>query len=213
MLNQNLHKVVLVDILKGIYSDSKIRNTLGLKGGTAAMLFYGLPRFSVDLDFDLLDPGKKEAVLQRLREILPKYGRVDQSQEKQYTLFFLIDYKKGERNLKVEISKRPLKAEYEVRSYLGIPMLVMKDGDMVACKLAALITRKRFASRDMFDLWFFLANHWPIDEMVLKERTGFSIARAFKEAQRRIKGTKKTELLKDELLFQLKLFLSNISNR
>lgn len=229
MLNKDLHKVILVDILQGIYSDSKIRNALGFKGGTAAMLFYALPRFSVDLDFDLIDQNKKEVVFQRLKEVLPKYGRVSQAQEKHYTLFFLIDCKKGERNLKVEISKRPLKAEYEVKSFLGIPMLVMKDDDMAACKLAALITRKRFASRDMFDLWFFLANHWPIDEMVLKERTGLSINRAFKEVRKRIKGIKKTELLaglgdlldnkqkawvkdklRDELIFQLRLYLSAV---
>jgi len=47
---------------------------LGFKGGTAAMLFYGLPRFSVDLDFDLLDSDKKELVLEKISQLLPRYG-------------------------------------------------------------------------------------------------------------------------------------------
>jgi len=194
MLNKDLHRAVLINALNIIYSDSKIRTFLGFKGGTTAMLFYELPRFSVDLDFDLLDESKKELVFERLKEILPKVGRVEAA-EKQNTLFFLIDYKKGERNLKIEISKRPPKAEFEVKNYLGISMLVMKKDDASAGKLAALITRKRFASRDMFDMWFFLKNNWPIDDKVLKEKTGFSLNQALEEAQKRIKDIKKTELL------------------
>lgn len=225
MLNKNLHRAIMVDVLKGIYSDTLLRTNLGFKGGTAAMLFYDLPRFSVDLGFNLLDPEKKEAVFQRLKAILPRYGKLDQVQEKHYTLFFLIDYKKGERNIKVEISKRPSKMEYTVKNYLGIPMLVIKDDDMAASKLAALVTRKRFANRDMFDVWFFLSNHWPFDEAALKEQTQLSFPQALKKARRRIKDLQKNEMLsglgelleddkqkiwvkdklKDELTFQLKL--------
>ncbi len=50
------HRTILFQILKDIYSDSEISPYLGFKGGTAAVMFYGLKRFSVDLDFDLLDP-------------------------------------------------------------------------------------------------------------------------------------------------------------
>lgn len=224
MLNKDLHKAVLIDVLSSIYSDSQIRTLLGFKGGTAAVLFYGLPRFSVDLDFDLLDENKKELVFERLKEILPKFGRIDQAQDKYYSLTFIIDYKKGERNLKIDISKRSDKAEYTAKNYLGIPMLIMKEDDAAAGKLAALTTRKKFAARDMFDMWYFLKESWPIDEEFLKEKTGFSLNKALKEAQKRIYDIKKTELLSglgdlldnkqkafvkeklvDELTFQLKL--------
>ncbi len=224
MLNKDLHRAVLINALSTIYSDSQIRTLLGFKGGTAAALFYELPRFSVDLDFDLLDESKKEVVFERLKEILPKVGRIDQAQDKHFNLFFLIDYKKGERNLKVEISKKASQAQYVVKSYLGVPMLVMKEDDAAAGKLSALTTRKRFATRDMFDMWFMLKESWPIDERFLKEKTGFTLNQALEEAQKRIKGLKKTELLAglgdlldnkqkafvkeklvDELTFQLKL--------
>src|SRR3989344_7431570 len=102
MLNPTLHRNILIQILKRIYSHPLLGPNLGFKGGTAAMLFYGLPRFSVDLDFDLLDPNKKEVVFQRLKEIVPKYGTLIESSDKHYTLLFILSYKKGERSLKVE---------------------------------------------------------------------------------------------------------------
>lgn len=58
MFDKNKHKIILVKILKNIYSDKDLRNVLGFKGGTALFLFYGLPRISVDLDFNLLDEKK-----------------------------------------------------------------------------------------------------------------------------------------------------------
>jgi len=232
MLNKDIHKNILINTLNSIYKDTQIRTFLGFKGGTAALLFYDLPRFSVDLDFDLLDPSKKELVFQRLKEILSKVGKIDQAHEKQNTLFFLINYQSQERNIKVEISKRAIKSEYEVKNYLGIPMLVMKKDDMAASKLAALVERKKFAARDMFDLWFFLVNNWPIDEELLQEITGFSLYNMLNKAQERIKDIKKTELLaglgdlldnkqkafvkeklQAELLLQLRLYLSNIPQK
>jgi len=238
MINIDLHRNAFVNILREIYSDTLLRNTLGFKGGTAAMLFYELPRFSVDLDFDLLDPEKKEEIFQRLKEILPQFGNLIEAREKQNTLFFLLSYKKEERVIKVEISKRiinkfvadVIKSAYALKNFLGISMLVMRQEDMVAGKLAALLTRKRFATRDIFDLWFFLKNEWQINEEFLKEKSGLSLVQALKKAQSLIKGVKKTELLsglgelldnkqkafvkeklQDELVFLLKLYLSNIT--
>ena len=41
-------------ILKDIFKDPSIAPYLAFKGETAALFFYGLTRFSVDLDFDLV---------------------------------------------------------------------------------------------------------------------------------------------------------------
>ncbi len=230
MVNLELHRNAFIGILRAIYSDTLLRSNLGFKGGTAALLFYQLPRFSVDLDFDLLNPDKKEEAFQRLQEILPQYGNIIEAQEKHYTLFFLLSYKKGERGLKVEISKRIIQPAYELKNFLGISMLVMKQEDMVAGKLTALLTRKRFATRDMFDLWFFLKENWQINEEFLKEKSGLSLVAALKQVQLLVKKVKPTELLaglgellqdnkqkawvrdklKDELLFKLRLYLSNL---
>lgn len=230
VLSKNLHRNVFVDILRTIYSDPLLRGNLGFKGGTAAMLFYALPRFSVDLDFDLLDPEKKEEVFTKLGQILPQFGTVIEAQDKHYTLFFLLSYKKGERGLKVEISKRIIRSAYEPKNFLGISMLVMKEEDMVASKLAALLTRKKFATRDMFDLWFFLKENWQINEEFLKEKSGFSLKQALTKAQSVVKNVKSTEILaglgelledekqkafvrdklQDDLTFRLALYLDNL---
>lgn len=228
MLNKNKHKVTIIKILKDIYSDANIRSVLGFKGGTAAFLFYNLPRLSVDLDFDLLEKNKKEAVFNKLPSILSSYGKVIEKTEKRYTLFFLVSYKKGERKIKVEISKRPIKANFEIKNYLGIPILVMKKEDIVAGKLAAFLTRKKFASRDLFDLWFFLKNDWQINEYYFKKQTNLSLNQGLKKAIVKLKTIKDNQLLqglgelleekekkwvktqlKKELLFYFKLYLES----
>lgn len=229
MVNINSHKGTMVGVLRKIYSDTMLRSNLGFKGGTAALLFYRLPRFSVDLDFDLLDPEKKEEVYQRLKKILPEFGTLIEAYDKQYTLFFLLSYKKEERGVKVEISKRNIRSAYEVKNFLGISMLVMKEEDMVAGKLSALITRKKFASRDMYDLWYFLKEGWQINEQFLKEKSGLSLKKALQKAQSIVKNVKSVELLagygdlldnkqkdwvrghlKDDLIFYLKLYLNKL---
>ena len=56
MLKQvEIHRNYLVRILKDIYSNPVISPILGFKGGTAVYLLYGLDRFSVDIDLDLID--------------------------------------------------------------------------------------------------------------------------------------------------------------
>lgn len=227
MLDIQLHKTTLIRILKEIYTNPLLRTTLGFKGGTAALLFYDLPRFSVDLDFDLLNLDKKEVVFEKIKNVLVGLGELKQAVDKQNTLFFLLRYQKDFRNLKIEISKRVDFTSYETKHYLGIPVLVMKTEDMAAGKLCALLTRKNFAARDLFDLWFFLKNDWQINEQVVKRKTKMSLKQALKEAEKKIKSVGKTQLLsglgdliepiqktwikdklKDELLFQLKLYQS-----
>ena len=87
MMEKEKHKIMLVKILKEIYAEPNLRNVLGFKGGTAAFLFYDLPRLSVDLDFDLLSDDKKE-ILEKLAKILSEFGELQDKIEKKYTLFF-----------------------------------------------------------------------------------------------------------------------------
>lgn len=225
MLNKDLHKVTLIKILKAIYSDPMLRNVLGFKGGTAAFLFYDLPRFSVDLDFDLLQPEKKDEVFERVKTLLLPFGKLDDATEKHYTLFYLLNYQKDERNFKVEISKRPTESSYEVKDYLGIPVLVMKKDDMLAAKLSALLTRKNFAARDLFDMWYFLHNNWTLNTEKVKQKTDMDASEALEKAIQTVSEVKQTQLLqglgdllaekqriwarqklREELLFSLRLY-------
>lgn len=161
----------MLSILKTIYEDTLLGPVLGFKGGTLLYALYDLPRFSVDLDFDLLDFTKKDEVLEKLGKILKKYGRVDQLKDKKYTLFSLINYQKGQQNLKIEISKRSIGSSYEIKSYLGISILAMVKSDIFANKLTALISRKKPANRDIFDTWFMLDNGWEANWKLVEEKT------------------------------------------
>jgi predicted nucleotidyltransferase component of viral defense system len=169
MLDKDKHRLVMVRILKDIYSDISIASLLGFKGGTAAYLLYNLPRFSVDLDFDLLDDTQenRDIVFQKVHSILLKYGEIKDEQQKNFTIFFALSYGTGEHQIKVEINTRKTGAQYEMKNYLGIPMMVATKESMFAGKLVALTQRKKFAARDLYDVYYFLQWHWDIDKNVL----------------------------------------------
>lgn len=171
-VDRKAHKTVLLQILKEIYTDTSLGPVLGLKGGTAAHLFYDLGRFSVDLDFDLLDETKESHVFVTTENILKGFGTIKQKHRKRHTIFFVLSYAEEAQNIKVEISRRSFGSRYEVKSYLGISMLVMVKEDMFAHKLVALLERGKTANRDIFDIWFFLKNNWEINREIVEKRTG-----------------------------------------
>jgi predicted nucleotidyltransferase component of viral defense system len=185
----------MTKIVKDIYSDISISSLLGFKGGTALYFFYHLPRFSVDLDFDLLDESKKNIVLDTITKIVGKYGELKENREKYFTLFWLLRYEKGVHQIKIEISKRSSDTQYEVKNYLGMPALVMKKEDMFANKLTAFLDRKKLANRDIFDIWFMLNNNWDVNENLLKIRTKTEPKKYLQKCLRFLEKTPPTNIL------------------
>ncbi|MBM3257610.1 MAG: nucleotidyl transferase AbiEii/AbiGii toxin family protein [Candidatus Nealsonbacteria bacterium] len=171
------HKNILIKILKDIYSDSTIGPILGFKGGTAAILFYNLDRFSVDLDFDLLNAKKEDYVFERVKSILENYGKLKQTRKKRFNLFYVLSYDQKSihaQNIKVEINRREFGSKYDVKSFLGISMQVMVREDMAAHKLCAMYERIGKTNRDIYDAYFFLARDWPINKKIIEERMSMS---------------------------------------
>ena len=177
-MDVNRHKFYMLQILKDIYSDPKLSTALGFKGGTALMFFYNLPRFSVDLDFNLLAPDRGKQVFDAVRNILLHYGKIHDEAMKFYGSVLVLDYGVGERKLKVEVSNRLYQNpnHYEVRNMLGINMKVMTESDMFAHKLCALLDREDTTNRDIFDCWFFLNRHTPINKKIVEERMQMPLA-------------------------------------
>ena len=176
-LNTITHKNILIKILKDIYTDTTIGPLLGFKGGTAVYLFYNLNRFSVDLDFDLLDAEKEDYVFERIKKILENYGTIKEAEKKRFNLFYVLVYDDkvpGSQNIKVEINRREFGSKYEVRSYLGISMKVMVQEDMFAHKFCAMYERIGKTNRDIFDVWYFLQNEWPVNKKIVEERAGIT---------------------------------------
>ena len=171
----NKHKFFMLQILKDIFSDADLADCLGFKGGTALMFFYGLPRFSVDLDFNLIDTTKEELVYKKVRDILLKYGKIHDEAKKFFGPVFVLDYGQNERKLKVEISNRQYDNHYEIKNLLGIEMRVLVKPDMFAHKLCALLDRTEITGRDIFDCWFFLDTHTPVNAHIVESRMGMPL--------------------------------------
>lgn len=174
MLNKEKHQLIMGQVLKDIYTDISMASLLGFKGGTCSCFFYGLSRFSVDLDFDLLDPieDNKKFVFEKVKTIIEKYGKIKDSHIKRNTIFFVLSYGEQDHNIKIEISIRKLplvlKNQYELKEYLGISMFVAKKDYLFAGKLAALTLRADTAPRDVYDINFFAKNNWDINHEVVE---------------------------------------------
>lgn len=159
---------------------------LGFKGGTAMMFFHGLPRFSTDLDFNLLDESKSDFVYDKVRNILTKFGTIDDEAKKFFGPVLVLDYGKGERMLKVEISARQYDNHYEMKPLAGTDIRVLTIPDMFAHKLCAM--GERLSPRDVFDVWFFLQKkHANINEQIVRYRTEKSVSEYAKWCSKRVR--------------------------
>ena len=174
-MNKQKHKLYMAQILSLIFKDKDLCNVMGFKGGTALMFFHKLPRFSTDLDFNLLDTNKLDIVYAKVRQILLRFGSIDDEAKKQFGPILVLNYGKGERMLKVEISTRQFDNHYEMRTLAGTDIRVLRIPDMFAHKLCAM--GERLSPRDVFDIWYFLQQlHANINETTIMERTGKSVA-------------------------------------
>ena len=194
-MDTNKHKFFMLQLLKDIFSDALLSSVLAFKGGTASMFFHDLPRFSTDLDFNLLEIQKEEEVYERLRKIVLKYGKINDEAITHYGIIIVLDYGIGERKLKIEISNRLYENHYEIRNYLGLQMRVMVKEDMFAHKLCALLDRTEITSRDVFDCWFFLKERTSINKAIVESRMGMPIEEYLDKCIESVQGISEKSLI------------------
>ena len=192
-MNANLHRNYMTQVLLDIFRDKDLSRLLAFKGGTALMMFHGLPRFSTDLDFNLLDNAQAEPVYKALHKILLRYGTIDDEAMKFYGSILVLNYGKGERMMKVEVSNRQYDNHYEIRNLLGVDIRVMTAPDMFAHKLCAL--GERITPRDIFDVWFFLKNRTEINESIIRMRANKSISDYCKQCAEIVRATSSKTLM------------------
>jgi predicted nucleotidyltransferase component of viral defense system len=197
-LNIGKHRSILINILKDIYTDTTLGPVLGFKGGTAAYLFHGLDRFSVDLDFDLLDESRTDYVFSQIKTILEDYGTLKMAEKKRFTIFYLLSYHDKDvnaQNIKVEINKRNFGSKYYVDAYLGVSMKAMTREDMCAHKLVAMYERIGKTNRDIYDVRFFLRNNWPINKAIVEQRTNMPFKKFLKACVVALKKVDNNDIL------------------
>ncbi len=163
-------------ILRDIFA-SKFAKNLAFKWGTLCYFLYKLDRFSTDLDFDLILPLEDEAnFFLELTKMLEKYGKIKERTKKRSTYFFLVSYGDQDMNIKIEINTRIWKANtYEIINFFGASILAMEKSTIFANKLVAVTDRAQIANRDIYDVYFFFKNWFPINEAVIIERTGKNV--------------------------------------
>jgi predicted nucleotidyltransferase component of viral defense system len=179
MLNQSKHRVAMFRLLTDILRDPYLSSSLGFKGGTACYFFYALPRFSVDLDFDIMPSAGKDAptlVYEKLERIIKGCGlEIRDKNLKFNTVYFMASYSQDDHNIKLEISKRNFPNKYDKLEFYGMPINVLSKADIFAHKLVAATDRGRTAMRDFFDIYFFFKEAWPVNEEIVRLRTKISL--------------------------------------
>jgi predicted nucleotidyltransferase component of viral defense system len=223
------HKNILLRILKDIFTNINISSALGFKGGTAALLFYNLPRHSVDLDFDLLDDSKEKIVFDSIQQIISQYGTITDSYIKRFSLLNILYYAPHTQKIKIEINRRTFGSAYETKSLLGISMQVMVKEDMFAHKLMAMYERIGKTSRDIFDVQFFAKSNWIINYKIVEARSKMPVKILLEKCIKKLQKLKNNQILdglgellneaqkdstraklKDDVIFSLKLMLDLI---
>ena len=106
-------------------------------------------------------------------------------------------------------------------------MKVMIREDMFANKIVAFYQRLERANRDIFDVWFFLHENWPINKALVEQRTEMPFKKFLGECINKLENFSERSILagmgevlsekqkiwvkenlKKDLLFLLKLKLS-----
>ena len=178
-----IHKAWLCRILTGIADDPFLAENLGFKGGTCAAMRGILDRFSVDLDFDLLDVQKNKEVQKHLEAVFKRLGLEVKDHSKKVPQYFLkYPNKQGQRNtVQFDVNfPAPRSSEYEKIRLVEIDRIVQCQTvpTMFANKLVATLERfEKFGSlagRDIYDIHYFFSQGLSFQEAIIEERTGKS---------------------------------------
>jgi hypothetical protein len=199
MIDINKYRFLIIQILKDIYSDIELSNYLGLKGETALMLFYDLPRCAVDLDFNLLEHSKEKLTLEKIKNILLKYGNIFDLAIIFFGQTITMSYGSGNRRLKIEISKQESDNRYEIKNILGISMRVMTVDNMFAHKLSDLSDSSAALNRNIFDTWFLLNKKIPINRFIVETRTRMYFKDYLQKCINKLESIESDELLLEGL--------------
>ena len=167
-----IHEKYLKKILFSIYQ-SEFRDIIWFKWWTLAYLYYWLPRFSTDIDIDLLDNTKEQEVISFLEWILEDLWRHEKILGK-WLHRWRFSYNQEWWIIKIELNKRENHyTKYEWIDIDWVNILSQDKISMASNKLQALWTRRY--NRDLYDIHYFLSNWFKFDEKIILDRTWLSL--------------------------------------
>jgi predicted nucleotidyltransferase component of viral defense system len=185
-----LHKIQLQKLLISVIDDQYISQHVCFKGGTCAEMLGFLDRFSVDLDFDIVDQIDDKLFRKHIDKITRKLGLVDDNKNTN-SLFFNFKYNApvNQRNkIKFSFYQNIVASNnYKAMFLPEINRLVKCQTieTMFANKLVTVIDRynrhKDIEARDLYDINYFFLSGFNFKQEIIKERTGLDTQEYFKK--------------------------------
>jgi predicted nucleotidyltransferase component of viral defense system len=136
-------------------------------GGTCLRLCYELNRYSVDLDFWIVQEIKMNKMFEELKKYLSKFYKIKDAMNKFFTIVIEIKKDGFPRSLKIEIrkEKRKIKTEqaiaYSRYSNIQVLLKIPTLEEMMKFKIEAFLSRKEI--RDIFDIEFLFKRGVPLN--------------------------------------------------
>ncbi len=167
-IHESHMRQILVALFSGPYND-----IIAFKGGTLAYLYYGLTRFSTDIDLDLLDLDKEQDIIQYMDHLLISMGESEKIVGRDLHRW-RFRYDPNGWIIKIELNKRQSPfTRYEQIIIDDTPIQAQDLTSMVTNKLLALGNRRY--NRDLYDIHFFLSKGYKLDEKIINDRESMSL--------------------------------------
>lgn len=162
----------IIEVIQ-VLSKSNVGSHIAFKGGTALKLFYDLPRYSEDIDYDSVRKISPQELMDKVKaQITRQKWELTDDAIKYNTILLELRFTGPERNfrVKIEISTRVKELQTTIISLRGVPVLVLEPSFLMTEKLITFVYRQ--AGRDFFDAWFILSNAYPLDESLIIKKYG-----------------------------------------
>lgn len=186
----------IIEVIQ-VLAKSEAGSNIAFKGGTALKLFYNLPRYSEDIDYDSrskISPQKLMGIIKAA--IARRRWEITDDAVKYHTVLLELRFAGPERNfrVKIEISTREKELKTTIESLRGVPVLTLEPSFLMTEKLIAFVERQ--AGRDIFDAWFILNNAYALDEPMILKNFG-DIKSFYRAILAVINNTESKKMLRD----------------
>jgi len=171
LLNQ-LRENTIIEIVQAT-AKSEAGARIAFKGGTALKLFYNLPRFSEDIDYDWVQCRSKDNLIKQLSGVCrKKRWEITDEAVKHHTILLELRFKGIDRNfrVKIEVSTRKKSVETTHMNLRGVPIQVLEPTLLMTEKLFAFLDRH--AGRDTFDAWYIISHSNPLNNKMIRDAFG-----------------------------------------
>ena len=194
-LNQYRENTI-IEVVQAL-AKSMAGSQIAFKGGTALKLFYDLPRYSEDIDYDSLPGVSPQELINIIKGLCAKKKwEITDDAVKFHTLLVKLRFRGPDRNfhIKIEISTREKELKTAIFSLRGVPVVTLEPSFLMTEKLLTFLDRQ--AGRDFFDSWFILKSAYPLDEAIIKAVFG-NLAEFFQAMLNTIKKADSKKILRD----------------